>query len=140
MTMGAGSRHRMFRRVLRRLERSEGQAMLEFVLVLPLIVTLIFVLIQMGLTFNSYLRVTDAARVAARAAAVARFNGQQPCVAAQAAVPADLQSSVSCSFPSGTAPGSPVQVTVTHPWSIDLPLLPLSDSGTLKSATTERLE
>ena len=87
MTMGAGSRHRMFRRLLRKLERSEGQAMLEFVLVLPLIVTLVFVLIQMGLTFNSYLRVTDAARVAARAAAVARFNGQQPCVAAQAAVP-----------------------------------------------------
>jgi hypothetical protein len=122
------------------LERSEGQAMLEFVLVLPLIVTLVFVIIQMGLTFNNYLRVTDAARVAARAAAVARFNGQSPCAAAQAAVPADLQSSVSCSFPSGSTPGNPIQVTVTHPWSVNLPLLPLSDSGNLRSSATERLE
>lgn len=114
--------------------------MLEFVLVLPFLVTLVFVLIQMGLTFNTYLRVTDAARVAARAAAVARFTGQAPCDAAQAAVPSDLQASVRCSFPSGSSPGDPVEITVTHPWSISLPLLPLSDSGTLASSATERLE
>lgn len=126
------------RTAIRRLRPSEGQAILEFVLVLPLIVTLVFVLIQMGLTFNSYLRVTDAARVAARAAAVARFNNESPCAAAQAAVPSDLAPSVSCS--GAGAPGTPFSVTVSKPWSIDLPLLPLSDSGTLKSTATERLE
>ena len=121
---------------LQKLERCEGQAILEFVLVLPLIVTLIFVLIQVGLTFNTYLRVTDAARVAARAAAVARFSGESPCAAAQAAVSSDL--TVACGR-SGS-PGSAFTVTVSHPWSIDLPLLPLSDSGTLRSSSTERLE
>lgn len=115
--------------------------MVEFVFVLPILITLIFVLIQMGLTFNSYLRVTDAARVAARAAAVARFHGQSPCDAAQAAVPADLGASVNCSFPDASAqPGNPVEITVSHGWSIDLPLLPLSKSGTLSSSATERLE
>lgn len=115
--------------------------MVEFALVLPILVTLVFVLIQMGLTFNSYLRVTDAARVAARAAAVARFSGQDPCDAAQAAVPAEFQRSVQCSFPNRTEqPGNPVEVTISHGWSIDLPLLPLSKSGTLSSSATERLE
>lgn len=132
---------RRLRRALGRLECSEGQATLEFVLVLPFIVTLVFVLIQMGLTFNTYIRVTDAAGAAARAAAVARFDGvADPCDAAKAAVSVDLRQDVSCAYPSGTAPGNPVQVTVAHDWKVDLPLLPLSDSGILKSTATERLE
>lgn len=132
---------RSLRRALRGLERSEGQATLEFVLVLPFIVTLVFVLIQMGLTFNTYIRVTDAAGAAARAAAVARFDGvADPCDAAKAAVSTDLRQNVSCAYPSGTAPGNPVQVTVKHDWKIELPLLPLSDNGVLQSSATERLE
>ncbi|HZQ15497.1 MAG TPA: TadE family protein [Gaiellaceae bacterium] len=115
--------------------------MVEFALVLPVLVTIVFVLVQIGLTFNSYLRVTDAARVAARAAAVARFNGQDPCDAAQAAVPAEFRASLQCSFPnSSEQPGNPVEVTITQGWNIDLPLLPLSKSGTLSSSSTERLE
>jgi Flp pilus assembly protein TadG len=129
------------RRARRGLERSEGQATLEFVLVLPFIVTLVFVLIQMGLTFNTYIRVTDAAGAAARAAAVARFDGvADPCDAARAAVSSDLRQNVSCTYPSGATPGNPVQVTVTHDWRIELPLLPLSDNGILQGSATERLE
>jgi Flp pilus assembly protein TadG len=124
----------------RRLRGSEGQAIVEFVIVLPLVVTFVFVLVQFGITFNDYLRVTDAARVAARAAAVARFNGDDPCAAARAAVVAASSDLVFQGCSTSGRPGDPVTITVTHPWSVSLPLLPLSDSGDLKSAATERLE
>jgi len=131
------------RRLVRGLRRSDGQAILEFVLVLPLIVTLVFVIVQLGITFNNYIQVTDAARVAARAAAVARFNNDTPCSAAQNALsrigggltlgPCD---DTNCP----PTPGDQCSVTVTHPWSIDLPLLPISDSGTLTGKATEAIE
>lgn len=122
--------------MLHRLERSEGQAVIEFVLILPVIVTLVFVVIQMGFVFNNYIRVTDAARVAARAVSAYRFSGESACAVARNAVPDDLD--VSC--PANVPPGQPIQVTVSHPWQIDLPLLPLSRSGTLKSTVTEPVE
>jgi Flp pilus assembly protein TadG len=126
----------------RRLRGSEGQAIVEFVIVLPLVVTFVFVLVQFGITFNNYLRVTDAARVAARAAAVARFNGNldDPCRAARDAVAAASSDLVLQSCSTSGRPGDPVTITVTHRWSVSLPLLPLSESGDLKGAATERLE
>jgi len=137
------------RRAIGELRKSEGQAILEFVLVLPLVVTLVFVLVQLGITFNNYLQVTDAARVAARAAAVARLQGQpDPCQAATQAAGKvvtlgsnDFQ--VQCSFPNGGSqqPGDPVAITVTHGWDIELPLIGISTGqGTLKGTSTEALE
>ena len=57
--------------------------MVEFVIVLPFMLFLIFMIAYAGIGFERYSRVTNAARVAARAAAVARFDGKDPCVAAQ---------------------------------------------------------
>lgn len=120
--------------------------MVEFVLILPLFVTLIFVLAEAGRTFSDYLRVTDAARVAVRAAAVAPLNGSglTPCAAAQIAVDragGNIQLA-SCNAPDDPTPGvSQATVTVTHDWSINLPLLGfLSQSGTLSSSATEAIE
>ena len=59
-----------------RAKDERGQAMVEFVLVLPLFLGLVFLAIGFGITLNNYLRVTDVARVAARAASIARFGGQ----------------------------------------------------------------
>jgi Flp pilus assembly protein TadG len=115
--------------------------MVEFVIVLPLFVTLVFVLVQLGITFNNYLRVTDIARVSARAAAVARFHGTSACAAASAAASAaanGLPIQVSCSGQGG--PGDSFSVTVRSDWSVSLPLLPWSADGVLTSRATERLE
>jgi Flp pilus assembly protein TadG len=116
--------------------------MVEFVLILPLLVTLIFIVIQLGLTFTNYIRVTDVARVAARAAAVARFSGQSPCNAATAAAQKAAGSlaiqSPACS--GGANPGDAFSVTVRLPWKISLPLLPFNWSGDLQSTATDRLE
>jgi len=131
--------------LIRKLRRSDGQAIVEFVLVLPLIVTLVFVIVQLGITFNNYLQVTDAARVGARAAAVARVNGQDACTAAQTAVGniVNLTNNtfkVSCVCNPCNA-GDQVSVTVTDPWNVALPLIGISTGQHLLQGTsTEAME
>ena len=49
--------------------------MTEFAVVLPILVFLVFAVIQFGITFNNYLALTDAARAGARKAAVSRLSG-----------------------------------------------------------------
>jgi Flp pilus assembly protein TadG len=118
--------------------------MVEFVLVLPVVITMVFLVIQLGITFNNYLRVTDAARVAAREAVVARFHSESACDAATtAAIDASggldaAKLGVACSAEG--APGEPFSVTVRYPWRVSLPLLPISSSGDLVGKATERLE
>jgi TadE-like protein len=140
------------RRGIGELRKSEGQAILEFVLVLPLVVTLVFVMVQFGIAFNNYLQVTDAARVAARAAAVARFKGDTPCNAAQGVIdglnnklhsnpdnPNDvLKLDPTCSTTCPPTPGATCSLKVTFPWSVSVPLI--SDGGTLSSTATEPIE
>lgn len=112
--------------------------MVEFVLALPFVVTLMFALVQLGLVFADYLRVTDAARVGARAAAVARFANQAACPAAVGAVPPDLASGLTCS--GSGSPGSPFTVRVRIERTLELPLLPFSSTVNLKGTATERIE
>ena len=53
--------------------RSEsGQAMVEFAIVAPLLLVLVFGIIQFGIVFNHYMTLTDAVRAGARQAAVSR--------------------------------------------------------------------
>jgi Flp pilus assembly protein TadG len=119
--------------------------MVEFALVLPILVTLMIALIQFGIVFKDWISVTDSARVAARAAVVARFGAQGNCAAANAAIDSTLRP-VNCRCnPSGstaqcTATDASVTVTVGEPWSVSLPLLPFSQSGQLRSTVTEDLE
>jgi Flp pilus assembly protein TadG len=116
--------------------------MVEFVLILPLLVTLIFIVIQLGLTFSNYMRVTDIARVAARAGATARFNGLSPCQAATNAANG-AAGGLAIGRPScagGANPGDPFDVTVSLPWKISLPLLPFNWSGNLQSTATDETE
>ena len=119
--------------------------MVEFALVLPILVTLTIALIQFGIVFKDWISVTDSARVAARAAVVARFGAQTNCAAANNAIDAGLRP-VDCRCnPSGstgqcTATDSSVTVTVGEPWSVSLPLLPFSRNGQLQSSVTEDLE
>jgi len=117
--------------------------MVEFALVLPILVTLMIAFVQFGMVFKDWISVTDSARVAARAAVVARFNTQaNNCAAASTA--AGRPVSCHCN-PSGSqgqcAPGdSSVTVTVNQPWNVSLPLLPFSQGGQLTSTVTENLE
>jgi TadE-like protein len=50
----------------------EGQAMVEFALVLPILLLLVMGIIQFGIVFNNYVTLTDGVRAGARQAAVSR--------------------------------------------------------------------
>jgi Flp pilus assembly protein TadG len=117
--------------------------MVEFALVLPLLLVVLFGIIQFGITYNHYLTVTDAARVGARQAAVSRTNADPVGSAVQAAKSsaADLdQGQLGVTVNAGAwSPGSDVTVQVTYPYSISILGLVVK-SGTLTSSTTERIE
>lgn len=132
-----------------RLGSEGGQAFVEFVIVLPLLVLLVFGITQFGLTFRNHLAITDAARVAARAAAVKRTSN--PCAAGGPAWTAIMntlspgqQSAVDlsgawCTTPDGTDDvGGRVVITIKYPYTIGLP--GVSASGDLTSSATERME
>jgi Flp pilus assembly protein TadG len=127
-----------------KLLRPDGQAMVEFVIVLPVLVMLLLGIAQFGLAFHNYLSITDATRVGARAAAVKRTSGA--CAAATTAIQntvsakqwETISSRITCTAPDGTDTGDPVKVTVKYPYSIGLP--GFSASGNLTANATERLE
>ena len=54
------------------LRSEKGQSLTEFALALPILVLLLFAVIQFGIVFNSYVTLTDATRAGARKGAVSR--------------------------------------------------------------------
>jgi Flp pilus assembly protein TadG len=119
-----------------------GQTMTEFAMVLPLLVVLLFGVIQFGIAFNNYVSLTDAVRAASRKGAVSRESGNPTgdCTAAAYNAAGDLNTSklkVSCS--STWQPGADLTVTGTYPYRINL-LGWVVKSGDLKTEIKERVE
>lgn len=116
--------------------------MTEFALVLPMLVLLLFGVIQFGIAFNNYITLTDAVRAGARKAAVARHL-DDPEAAAEAQVrgaAADLKAAdLDVTVDSSWVHGEDVTVTATYPYSISL-LGVVVKSGDLQSEATERVE
>ena len=127
-----------------RMKNEQGQTMTEFALVLPILVVLLFGIIQFGIAFNNYVTLTDAVRSGARKAAVSR-NLADPAGACRAQVIAagvnlnqtELQKNLSCS--STWAPGADVTVSADYPYDISL-LGWVVFSGRLKTTMKERVE
>jgi Flp pilus assembly protein TadG len=125
-----------------RIRDERGQTMAEFAIVLPILIVLLFGIVQFGILFNNYVTLTDAARAGARAAAVSRQNGN-PSGTATAAVRSsanDLdQAKLGVTVSSAWTPGSQVTVTATYPYAISL-LGWVVTSGNLTTKTTEAVE
>jgi Flp pilus assembly protein TadG len=142
-------------RRVRLLAREEGQAFVEFALVLPILVALLLGIVQFGIIFNNYETMTDAARVGARqGGATGRFigdNGASAVTAARAAATnlsqAKLGVAVSscapgtypCATQDWTTPGNEVTMKLTYPYSINI-LGVVVASGNITTVTKERLE
>jgi len=122
-------------------QRESGQTMVEFVLVLPILLVILFGIIQFGITFKNYVTLTDAVRAGARTAAVSRFSATPDAdTVTQVKAASDLDpSKVSVTVTSTWVHGDDVVVTATYPYSINL-LGMVVASGTLTSTTTERVE
>jgi Flp pilus assembly protein TadG len=140
--------------------RHGGQAVVEFVLVLNILLLLIVGVWQMGVAFSNYIDVSDAARAAARKAssygAGTTFKqGDQDAAFAQATEAA--LSSAGCNIPCPSPPigmtvnlvagsglngyiaGNDITATVQAPFSISILGVTLY-SGQLTSSTTMRIE
>ena len=50
----------------RKMRQEQGQTMVEFALVMPVLLLVIFGIIQFGVLYNDYISLTDATRVGAR--------------------------------------------------------------------------
>jgi Flp pilus assembly protein TadG len=127
-----------------RLRSEDGQGVVEFAFVLPILLALVLGIVQFGIAFNNYLTLTDATRVGARKAAVSRFLGDSGAAARTAtfASAAGLDPNrllVNVSSTSWTTPGADVTVSATYPYSIDI-LGWVVRAGNLSSSTHERLE
>ena len=128
------------RKIQMRSER--GQSLVEFALALPILVLLLFAVIQFGIAFNNYVTLTDATRAGARKAAVGRqlSNPQSTTITAVRNSATDLrQSDLNVTVSSTWLPGADVNVTATYPYTINLLGIPVK-TGRLSSTTTERVE
>jgi Flp pilus assembly protein TadG len=114
--------------------RDEGAAAVEFALVMPLLVLLIFGIIEFGGAYNAYITVTHAAREGARMAAVGQFDAAA--VKARA-YPLDA-AKVTVTGPTlVTDPsGDYYQVKITYPYQLTIPLW---DSQSLTLTSTARM-
>jgi Flp pilus assembly protein TadG len=115
--------------------------MTEFALVLPLLVVLLFGIIQFGVTFNNYITLTDAVRAGARKAAVSRHEKDPVSVtvdqvrnAATDLKAADLDVTVDSTWEAGDQ----VEVSASYPYAIKVLGVTIK-SGRMHSTTTERV-
>lgn len=134
-------------RARRRARREEGQAYVEFALVLPLLLLIVMGIIQFGTVFKDYIALTDAVRVGARQAAVSRSI--QPPAARDGVIEQKIKAAA------GTLDTSKLDIEITHdadwtaasdvivraryPLKIDILGLVVFDSW-MNSRTTERIE
>ena len=124
------------------IRNENGQTMVEFALVLPVLVVLLFGIIQFGTAFNNYVSLTDAVRAGARVAAVSRQSSTPVAdtVAKVMASATDINTSqINVTVNSTWVHGGDVTVQATYPYSISL-LGVVVASGNLTSTTTERVE
>ena len=127
-------------------KKEKGQALVEFAIILPVLLLILFGILQFGVTFNQYISVTAAAREGARKASVSRSLGASAATtaavnAAKATAPSLKQTSMQVIVtPSAAwAQGSDVTVQVKYPYSINI-LGKVVSSGYLTSSTTMRIE
>jgi len=97
-----------------------GQAAIEFALILPLLLGMLFLITEFARTFNAYNDINQMAANGARLAAVNRFPGAANLIASEADTKAvRTGATVTVSYPSGTcAVGDPVRVSVSVPITI----------------------
>jgi len=136
--------------IRRHTHRQDGQAVVEFVVILPVLLLVLLAIYQFGQVFVNYMDVTSAAREGARKAAVSRSAGTCTVVDGLAIAAAkgggsdlnlsNLGVTVNRTCTNNTyAQSSDVTVTATYPYSINIMGVVVS-SGTLTSSTTMRVE
>ena len=119
----------MLRRPLR---DDRGAALVEFAIILPLLILLVFGTIEFGRAYNAKVTLTHAAREGVRKLAITKDPAAAETAAIDAASSTLDQAQITVSQTS-CFPGDPVELTVAYPFSYDVPLL---GAGTLNLTST----
>jgi Flp pilus assembly protein TadG len=138
-----------------RIRREDGQALIEFVLVLPILLMLATAITSFGLTFYRYIALTDAVRAGARTLSLGR-GSPDPCTPAitetknsanTPGVPVPtvqlivngVQENAPCTSDSNWVQGNQVTVTASIPYSLNIFGVTVK-SGTLTAQATDAVE
>ncbi|SMC71812.1 TadE/TadG family type IV pilus assembly protein [Sporomusa malonica] len=106
------------------LKQKRGQAMVETALVLPVVVLILFAILEFGLVMNQYLVLTAAAREGARIAAVSDDAAARTVVNDAVASIGSAGLQVNIAYPGGKREqGKSVTVTVSKPVEVTTPVI-----------------
>jgi Flp pilus assembly pilin Flp len=127
--------------VVRHTRDDQGAAAVEFALVLPLLVFVLFMIIQFGLIFDAKVTVTHAAREGARVASVGgSLAAVQSAVTAQTSnlVSSRVKLPVSVPLLGGTTDprGSYYEVTVEYTYPLEMPVMDTTGRGLISFKDT----
>jgi Flp pilus assembly protein TadG len=133
-------------------KREDGQSLVEFALVVPIFLLVLFAIVDFGMAFHAWITVTNSAREGARLASVhapAAAVEQRVRDTATSLDDANLHVTVTNADDQGGQPGESVVVDVTYDYSLMTPLANLlhivsggviSDTFSLDSVADMRLE
>jgi len=148
---------------MRKRRTDAGQAILEFALVLPLLLTFLLGIIVLGIAFNNYLELTNATNIGAQLLSMSRGQTTNPCSttsqAVYAAAPGLTQGSlqftivlkgttVATNAANPTCSGAQqylvasqnAQVTVTYPCNLKFFIYNPAPNCLLTAQTTEAIQ
>lgn len=108
--------------------REDGAAAVEFALLLPILVALLFGTVEFARAYNALATLNHAAREGARTLAVTKDQGAAESAARDAATSLD-KSKLTISAPA-CSPTQPAKVTASYPLKLHIPLV-LSKTYTL---------
>jgi Flp pilus assembly protein TadG len=94
--------------------------MVEFALILPILILLIFGLVEFGQGYNAQITLTHAAREGVRTLAVTKDSGEAVQATKDAAT--SLNPDEIVVTPAPCNPGSPTSLTAAYPFTYDIPL------------------
>jgi len=130
--------------ILRRLagarrKGEDGQTLVEFTLVLPIFLLVLFAIVDFGMAFHAWITVTNSAREGARVGSVRATSAEIEQRVRDTATSLDEAELTVAVTNAGGQPGGSVEVDVSYDYSLMTPLadlLNLVSGGTIPSTLT----
>lgn len=123
---------------IRIIKNEKGASAVEFALILPILIMLVFGIFQFGIAYNNYITITHAAREGARRAAVDLNNPLLEQIIKERAYPIPEDDIIiSITTPDGTDIGDRVVVEITYNMTVEIPLvgswdIPLTNKAVMR--------
>ena len=137
------------------LRADDGASAVEFAIILPVMMLVLFGIIRMGITINNYIEITSGSRAGVRILAVSRgsatpykdsttaFGNSAPNISPTMTLTVNgtgCGSDAACQTLLKTAAGQPAVFRATYPCNLKIMSIDFAPSCQLVSQTTERVE